>query len=314
MAYGSKATVEENLRGRRCNRKDQNNSAGLTRGTIQFVMWNHGVSAAQWERSPETWHRSQHVNSQELVPQLATLWLFITCKLSNHKSVSTPMRLHRRTGETHKQEMMFGVLGWFGHWRSLGCHAPLGEQLLSDGSDVFSLLWWTVVAAGNCWTMLIRRWRNKLNDLTHCAQAVRVSWGTKYCIGFSSHCNRLQGLMREEETVGHKKDTDHRLQCDLTLLTVTSLSIKRSMRKTLWLINWPPASYSQTITSSTHCTWICFNCNTSTTREPNIHFPLINSQFIPLPLPISLPFIMHYSPFLNDFLLTVSSNLVFGYG
>lgn len=51
-AYGSKATVEENLRGRRCNRKDQNNSAGLTRGTIQFVMWNHGLSVAQWERVP----------------------------------------------------------------------------------------------------------------------------------------------------------------------------------------------------------------------------------------------------------------------
>lgn len=51
-AYGSKATVEENLRGSRCNRKDQNNSAGLTRGTIQFVMWNHGVSVAQWERVP----------------------------------------------------------------------------------------------------------------------------------------------------------------------------------------------------------------------------------------------------------------------
>lgn len=58
----------------------------------------------------------------------------------------------------------------------------------------------------------------------------------------------------------------------------------------------------------------CFICNTSTRQEPYIHFPLINSQFIPHPLPISLPFIMHYSPFLNDFLLTVSSNLVFGYG
>lgn len=44
--------------------------------------------------------------------------------------------------------------------------------------------------------------------------------------------DRLRGLMREEATLGHKKDTDHRLQCDLTLLTVTSLSIKRGMRKT----------------------------------------------------------------------------------
>lgn len=51
-AYGSKATLEENLKSSRCNRKDQNNSAGFTRGTIQFVMWNHGVSAAQWETAP----------------------------------------------------------------------------------------------------------------------------------------------------------------------------------------------------------------------------------------------------------------------
>lgn len=44
--------------------------------------------------------------------------------------------------------------------------------------------------------------------------------------------DRLGGLMREEETLGHKKDTDHKLQCDLTLLTVTSLSMRCSMRKT----------------------------------------------------------------------------------
>ena len=63
--------------------------------------------------------------------------------------------------------------------------------------------------------------------------------------------------------------------------------------------------------------WILvgFDCNTSNGRKvQNICFSLINSQSAPLPLPISLPFIMHYSPFLNDFLLTFSSNLVFRYG
>lgn len=184
MAYGSKATVEENLRGRRCNRKDQNNSAGLTPGTIQFVMRNHEESATQWETSPETRHRSWCVNSQELVPQPATLWLFITCKLSNHKSVSTPVRIHGCTTETHKQEMMLGVLGWFRHWGSLECHALLGEQLLSDGSGVFSLLWWTVVAAENGCTMLIWRWRNKVNHHTRCAQAVQVSRWKIYTLVF----------------------------------------------------------------------------------------------------------------------------------
>lgn len=65
--------------------------------------------------SLENQHGRQHVKSQELVPQLATLCLFITCKFSNHKSVSTRMLLHRHSKETYKQEMMFGVMGWFGH-------------------------------------------------------------------------------------------------------------------------------------------------------------------------------------------------------
>lgn len=142
----------------------------------------------------------------------------------------------------------------------------------------------------------------------------RVSHRATYCIGLSSHSNRLQGLMRGEETVSHKEgpwpedsmfpDPPYR-----------NISVNKTQdEENLWLIDRPPASHSQTITSSPSFTWICIHCYTSMTRELNIHFPLINSQFIPLPLPISLPFIMHYSPFLNDFLLTVSSNLVFGYG
>lgn len=75
----------------------------------------------------------------------------------------------------------------------------------------------------------------------------------------------------------------------------------------MWLIDWRPGTYSQTITSST---WFCFHCNTFSRQGLNIHFLLINSQFIPLPIPISLPFIMHYAPFFKRF----SSNHLISFG
>lgn len=153
-AYGSKATVEENLRGRRCNRKDQNNSAGLTRGTIQFVMWNHGLSVAQWERVPgETaqqsaceWPRVRRLTG------FLFFFFFITCNFSNHKSAFTPW-LHRCTSGTHKPKMMRGVQGWFG---SLWCHGWPGQLFLSVASEAF-VLWWLTVE--KCATVFYCSWR-----------------------------------------------------------------------------------------------------------------------------------------------------------
>lgn len=76
------------------------------------------------KESPEKWHSSQHVNSQELGIYPATLpfffffFWFYPLNFSNHKSASTPW-LHRCTGGSHKPKVMRGVQGWFG---SLCCH------------------------------------------------------------------------------------------------------------------------------------------------------------------------------------------------
>lgn len=152
-------------------------------------------------------------------------------------------------------------------------------------------------------------------------QFVFSCW-TVHCVGYCFHCNRrhdfwwLSGVNEGGGDSGPlKADWPPASMWPDPPYRNTSVN-KTRHEENFWLIYWRPASYSQTISSSssTQCSWFCFHCNTSMKQELNIHFPLINSQFIPLPLPISLPFIMHYSPFLNDFILTVSSNLVFGYG
>lgn len=159
--------------------------SSLSCGIMECLLHNE-------KASPETQYGSQHVNSQELVPQLATLWLFITCKFSNSKSVSTPMLLHGCTTEGHKHEMMFSVLGWLSHWCSLRCHAVLWERLLSGSFNITSLLWWT----GNYWTTLI--WR-------------KMTWWwnlLSYSYWYTSHLARLSIIMllcQSSEVVSRKK-------------------------------------------------------------------------------------------------------------
>lgn len=231
-AYGSKGTVEKNLRGRRCNRKNKNNSAGLTRGTIQFVMWNHGLSAAQWQRvlgdsAQESSCEKPRVSAPTgysgflSLADLATINLFL--HQCGYTGAERPVQ--------RRPDKNLCLVSWDG----LVPDVPWGVRL-SWGTITVRWFWCfpsLVMDSYDCWKLLNHvdmELKKQLKSFHQC-YASCVDW-EKYCIVFSSHCKRFQGLMKGEETVDHEKDTDHKLQCHLILLIVTSLSIKHSMRKT----------------------------------------------------------------------------------
>lgn len=195
-AYGSKATVEKNLRGRRCNRKNKNNSAGLTRGTIQFVMWNHGLSAAQWQRvlgdsAQESSCEKPRVSAPTGYSGFLSLADLATINLFLHQCGYTGAERPIQQDLTRIYVWCLGMVWSLTFPEVSGC---LGEQLLSGGSDVFPPL---VMDSCDCWKLLNHVDVELKKKLNHSTSAPRRASTEKilYCFFFpSSHCKRFQGV------------------------------------------------------------------------------------------------------------------------
>lgn len=162
------------------------------------------------KESLEKWHRSQHVNSQELGIYPATLPFFFFYRLNfrNNISASTPW-LYRCTSGHHKPKMMCGVEGWFG---SLCCHWST----------------WATITVRCFWSfsfMVIDSW--KMSDRTDLLLKKLVKDSLRcylfIYLFFEIECRRMR-LWTKKQTV-------------ITgFHAVIYLSIKESRRKESWLI------------------------------------------------------------------------------
>lgn len=142
--------------------------SSLSCGIMECLLHNE-------KRSPEIWHGSQHVNSEELVPQLATLCLFITCKFSNHKSVSRPMLY--MDGPERPINKKWCLVSWDG----LVIDVPWGVILYSRNNCCRRHLMFSLSCDGQLWLLEIGEpcWFEVEETSTHFTQGVWVSCRTQ---------------------------------------------------------------------------------------------------------------------------------------